>query len=112
MEVKVHINNVEKQNYMVNYIKRKNIWSIKYKFLNKTIYMVNSYKQCFKNRTEPVGRTGQTANRRGDWSGSNVGSAMQLDRWKPLKTGKTGEPTIHYGISEFFKNFMCHVMIF
>jgi hypothetical protein len=44
MEVKVHINNVDKQNYMVNYIKRKTIWSIKYKFLNKTIYMVNSYK--------------------------------------------------------------------
>ena len=50
--------------------------------------------QCFKNRTEPAGRTGQTANQRGDRSGSNVGSAMQLDRWEPLKTGKTGEPAV------------------
>jgi hypothetical protein len=50
--------------------------------------------QCFKNWTEPAGRTGQTANRGGDRSGSNVGPVMQLDRWEPLKTGKTGEPAV------------------
>jgi hypothetical protein len=52
------------------------------------VYIVDSLLQCYKNRTEPVGRTGQTANRRGDRSGSNVGSAMQLDRWESLKTGE------------------------
>ena len=55
---------------------------------------LDNCKQCFKNRTEPAGRTGQTANRGGDRSGSNVGPAMQLDRWEPLKTGKTGEPAV------------------
>jgi hypothetical protein len=40
-------------------------------------------------KTGPAGRTSQTVNQiRGDRSGSNVGSAMQLDWWEPLKTGE------------------------
>jgi hypothetical protein len=41
-------------------------------------------------------RTGQTENRRGDRSGLNVRSVMQLDWCELLKIGKIGEPGVSF----------------
>jgi hypothetical protein len=56
--------------------------------------------QCFKNRTGPAGRTGQTADRsdrepKAGRSGSTVRSDMQSNRSEPVGTGKTDEPAVY-----------------
>jgi hypothetical protein len=67
-------------------------------FKEYCIYLANhkslSSVQCFKNRTEPAGRTGPTVNRGGGRFGSIVGSGMLSDRSEPFRTGKTGEPAV------------------
>jgi hypothetical protein len=62
-----------------------------------TTYVIYFYK-CARVNLLPsvlkIGSADRTANRRGDRSGLNVGSVMQLDRWEPLKTEKTGKSVV------------------
>jgi hypothetical protein len=48
----------------------------------------DSWTHNFKNRTGPVGRTGQTRNRRGNRFGLVIGSVMQSNQREPVRLGQ------------------------
>lgn len=67
-------------------LKNKSYFLFKYFLISQYRNHTNKMclKQCIKNRTGPVGRTG---NRLGNRSGSIVESKMSLNRCEPIKTG-------------------------